>query len=405
MAARWTSDEDLLLRRLYRAGVPRREIAARLGRSVDALDARRRSIGVRARFAPKAWSPLEDGLLIAVARAGIPLSELAPRLRRPYESVLRRGRQLGLGRPPARRYDPAEDDALRRGWQEGRGLEALAASLGRSPESLRLRACALGLCAPGGRLRWSAAEDALLRRGYGDGLTYAAIAARSLPGRTAGAVAARAKKLGLTSYARRWSADEQRRLAALAAAGTPLEEAALELVRTPEAIRRRALKLGLEPFEPFRHPNAPRPWQPEEEAVLRQCPGAHPALLARELRRSDHAVRRRMAALGLRLDRERSPHHALPATEGLSPGELQLLARERETGNGRRLLSLARRLGRPPGMLRRAAEALQAGEVGSAAATATLPSASQGSGGTIDAGGQVWAAGGETRTSNPANIL
>jgi hypothetical protein len=273
--------------------------------------------------------------------------------------VRRRRRTLGLSGRASRPYSPAEDEALRALLAEGGDVDALARRLGRSPDALRLHARALGLTDPRPRRRWVEREDVLLRKGYALGLTCPAISARFLPGRSSGAVAARARKLGLASYARLWSAAEERRLAELARLGTPLEEAAALLVRTPEAVRRQARRLGLPALPSSQQASAHRRWRREDDDLLRGHASLDPGALAQMLGRSDQAVRRRLVALGLRRGRERSPHHPLPPSAEPSPGELRLLARELEEESAGRLLSLSRRLGRSPGALKRIAATLE----------------------------------------------
>src|SRR6266545_4974760 len=300
MPSRWRNEDDALLARLYGAGVTRREVATRLGRSEDAVDARRRALGIPARRRTRPWSSAEDALVRAATTASVPASELAARIGRPSEAVRRRRRELRLAAMAAsRRYSALEDDALCRAWLDGGDLDALAAELGRSPESVRLRARALGLHNPKRRLRWLPGEDLLLRQAYGRGLTCTAISTDVLRGRSAGAIAARARKLGLAVYGRIWSADEDRRLVDLAAERTPLEEAAALHFRTPEAVRRRARKLGLKPFPVAAHEHAHRRWRPDEDALLRRHasldPGARAPARTLRPRGSPSACRSRPA--------------------------------------------------------------------------------------------------------------
>lgn len=350
--ALWLPSEDALLIRLYGRGHPRKEITARLGRSIDAVDARRRAVGCKARTQRRPWQPREDELLRAARTAAIPASEVAPRLGRSIEAVRLRNRQLGLSRTAARPYSAADDRTLRRCWDDGVGLAHLPRELGRSADALRLRARQLGLASPPRRHRWRPEDDRLLREGYAQGLSCAAIAATLLPERTAGGIAARAALLGLAIHGRRWTKLDDRELAALAPRGCPLEEAARRLQRTPEAIRRRARTRGLGPLTPERHAHANRPWRPDEDELLRRALGADLALLTRRLGRSDHAIRRRIDTLGLRAGRERSPHRAPTHATKLSVGERRLVLSALETGGGK-LLALSRRLGQPPGKLRR----------------------------------------------------
>ena len=220
-----------------------------------------------------------------------------------------RGAAPAGGRKPAGRpYLPDEDEAIRVCLGHGGDLVALAHRLGRSPDALRLHARHLGLHRPQPRRRWAEWEDAVLRDGYTSALPCAEIA-RQLPQRTTTSVAARARKLGLISYARRWSTDDDQRLMRLTARGTTLEEAAQRLGRTPEAIRRRASRLGIEPPAPAPAPRQARRWTREEDELLRLHHALNPGRLAELLGRSDGAVCRRLCAIGLRARAQRSPHH------------------------------------------------------------------------------------------------
>jgi hypothetical protein len=356
MAARWTRQQDATLARRYRAGVPRQRIAAALGRSPDAVDARRRALGIPARPPTRPWSRAADDLLRAADAARLPLAEVARRLGRPAGAVRWRRRALGLQRRGARAWTPAEDQALGRAWPQGSDLARLGRHSGRSPAALRLRAVTLGLVQPPRRRRWQPDEDRRLCAGYAQGLTCAAIAAH-LPGRTAQAVAARARKLGLASYARRWTRQEEAQLLRLAEHGTCLEQAAGILVRTPQALRVRARRLDIQP-PPTHRPPRRRRWTPADDTLLTGQANLDPARLAILLGRSEGAVGRRLAALGLRQGCERSPHHPIAARPRLTPAQQRLLAREFRPGNGRVLVSLATRLGLPPGAVKQLAAAL-----------------------------------------------
>lgn len=190
-----------------------------------------------------------------------------------------------------------------------------------------------------------------MRDGYELGLTCAEIAI-DLPGRTTSAVVARAAKLGLASYARVWTAVDDRRLRSLAVSGAEVEQAARVLSRTPEALRARARKLDLPPLRSTRTRQPAKRWTPDEDGQLRLHVGVNPAVLAQMLDRSPEAVVQRLRRLGLREARRRSPHHLVPARRGLTPGELATVTRELRAGGPRRRLSLAHRLGLTPGQLR-----------------------------------------------------
>jgi hypothetical protein len=349
VAARWRPDEDRSLRSWYLQGVAVVEIARRLGRSADAVDARRRLIGLAPRRRPREWSARQDALLLASRRAGVPARVVAERLGLPLEAVRRRRRALAPTRAASRRWTRAEDERLRAWLAAGSSLGELARQLGRSEGALRTRARERGLLPHAERRRrWTPFEDDLLRSGYESGLTCQAIASELLAGkRTPESVSTRARKLGLATYARAWTADEDRALRQLGISGATVSKAAERLARTPEAIRRRSHRLGI---ALARDPvlGRARPWRPEEDALLRELSGLHPARLARILGRSDPAIRRRRVSLGIN---NRSPHHLPPGHDGLTPGERRLLAREYAPEQPSRILALARRLGRSPAEL------------------------------------------------------
>ncbi|MEJ7797518.1 MAG: hypothetical protein WKF42_03390 [Solirubrobacteraceae bacterium] len=317
----WTVHEDLLLRRLYAQGTPLRTIAEQVGRSADAVSERRRSLGIASRPRSRPWSSAEDELLLGVARAPVP-------------------------------YMPVEDDAIAVCWLDGGDVAALARELGRPAGSLRLRAQKLGLHHPTSRPRWRPDEDAALRDGYGRGLTCAQIAAE-LAERTASAVAARAAKLGLATYARTWTPREDRDLRQLARDAFELERAAQLMSRTPDALRARARKLGIAPPTSRRTGSTGRRWTSAENELLALHSALNPAALAELLNRSPQAITQRLRRLGLRDGAERSPHHPVAARGRLTPGERAVVTRELRSGGPRRHLAVAQRLGLRPADIRR----------------------------------------------------
>jgi hypothetical protein len=182
---------------------------------------------------------------------------------------------------------------LRGEWASGGGVDALARRLGRSPDALRLRAKQLGLHRPEPRRRWSGAEDVILRDGYADGLTCEQIAAELVP-RTPASVTARARRLGLATYGRRWTTDNDARLRHRLRFDS-VDRAARHPGRTPEAIRRRARSLGLAaPCRPGSRRSRTR-WTAEEDDLLALHAALNPAVLGALLGRSDHAIAARCA--------------------------------------------------------------------------------------------------------------
>jgi hypothetical protein len=279
--------------------------------------ARRKSLGIRPRRA-QSWSPTDDALLRAATAAGLPAPVIAKRLGRSPDRIRVRRRALLGPRKAPRPYRPDEDAQVRECVERSGDLALLADGLGRSPDAVRLHAQHLGLHHPVPRRRWAEWEDAVLRDGYTSALPYAEIA-RQLPHRTATSLAARARRLALISYARRWNSLEDQRLVQLTAHGRPLEDVAQRLGRTPEAIRRRAKRLGIGPPQPVPAPRRARRWTGEEDELLRLHHALNPARLAALLGRSDAAVCRRLCALGPRDSAQRSPHHPAGRRADVSP--------------------------------------------------------------------------------------
>jgi hypothetical protein len=316
--------------------------------------ARRRALGIARR--DRGWSSSRDALVVAAARAGLPASVVAASLRMPADRVRRRRAKLVGSRPAARRYHAAEDAVIAEALRTGGDLNALAERLGRSPEALRLRARALGVYAAPRRRRWTRVEDDALRAGYRDGCSCRQLAERIGGGRTATAVAARARKLGLSTYGRYWSPPEDEQLRKLLQTGMTLDAVALALVRSPEAVRRRARKLTLvvPSATTACRRRAGERWTAHDDALLQANANADPIALAAVLGRSNGAVRARMRSLALVAQRQRTPHHPVPRPRELSPGELALLSRELLGDPGpARVLAVARRLRRPPAAIRR----------------------------------------------------
>ena len=357
MAARWSREDDALLERLYGEGEPVRRIAEQLGRSEDAVVARRRALSIARR--DRGWSDPQDALIRAATRRGLPASAVAAAMGIAPDRVRRRRARLVGVRTAARRYDAADDAAIVAALAEGADLGALSERLGRSTEALRLRARKLGVHDPPGRRRWTAAEDEALRAGYREGHSCQQIAQRIGNGRSVAAVAARARKLGLSTYGRSWSPSDDERLRALVQRRVALDAAALALMRTPEAVRQRARRLGLTPPRNAVRRRTGEPWSAREDAVLHAHHAAHPIALASALERSDNAVQARMRALAI-AKRQRTPHHPVPRLRELSPGELAVLSRELLADpEPARVLAVARRLGRSPAAIRRYVEELQ----------------------------------------------
>lgn len=283
------------------------DIARRLTRTPDAIVARRSSLAIPPRR-PGRWSRADEALLTVGTAAGLSAAVIAERLGRSTGQVRARRRRLVGSARVGRPYLPDEDEAIRRCLEDGGDLTALGRRLGRSPDGLRVHAQHLGWHRPRPRRRFADWEDAVIRDGYTSALPYAAIA-RQLPDRSPTSIAARARRLGLITYARRWSTRDDERLGALSARGCTLEVVAQELGRTPEAIRRRAARLGIRRPAPGPATRRAARWTAQDDELLRLHQAVNPARLAQLLGRSDAAVCRRLCALGLRTSAQRSPHH------------------------------------------------------------------------------------------------
>lgn len=352
MATRWTPTDDATLRELYADGVSLRDIGDRLGRSARSVDERRRALAISPRRQVPAWTAAEDRLVRAAAATAIPDRQLAQRLARPVDQIRRRRHLIVGARPAARPYSAAEDEQVRACWADGGDIDALARGLARSEGSVRLRAQALGLYRPQPRRRWRPDEDAIVRDGYEQALSCTQIA-NELAGRSAGAVAARAAKLGIVTYARAWSPLDDHRLRVLSAERRAVESIAQALGRTPQALLLRARRLGIALTPAPITPRARRRWTPAEDEVLRINRALNPAVLAGALGRSSYAVVQRMRRLGLHA--ERSPHHPAVRRGTLTPGERATAVRELRVGGPGRVFALARRLEVAPEVIRAAA--------------------------------------------------
>jgi hypothetical protein len=176
--------------------------------------------------------------------AGVPVTRLAARIDRTLDFVRWRRRTLGGHRSAPSRYAPGDDEAIRRCFEAGDDVVALAQSLGRSVDAVRLRARVLGAHRPAATRALAAAPK-----------TRSCATATPREGRARASPRScrdappprlpRAAKLGLSDYARHWSADDEARLIRLVATARPLTEIARVLVRTPEAVRRRCGQLGI----------------------------------------------------------------------------------------------------------------------------------------------------------------
>jgi len=341
MPRRWTAAEDQLLLERYTAGESREAIAKQLGRTSDAVDARRRFLHRPARTIPtRRWSEAEETFLRAAAAAAVPSSAIASRLNRTPYAVRRRRETIGATSPRARPYTAEEDALIAATIQRGEPLASLADTLGRSHDALRLHARQLGLLRVKQRRRWTVADDERLRYAYTTGCSVAQTKQRLLPDRSEGAIVARAHLLGLAEHGRRWTNRYDTALARMVGLGLSSTYIARTLGRTEEAIAKRCRVLGLRAPAPDR-PRRRGPWTAAEDGLLRARAHEPLATLVFVLGRSRASIRRRRHILELATP-TRTQHH--PLTDGAPiHGRIRAIKDEMPL-TATRALALAKRL-------------------------------------------------------------
>lgn len=227
-----------------------------------------------------------------------------------------------------RPWTPWEDTRVRQARERGTAWPAVARELGRTHESTKHRARVLRAVEPrDARQPWSGQDDEGLLRAHGAGRLEVFLASS---GRTPGAAQARLSRLGVLQRPPQPAPEPSRRPSQT---WTPREDQvvldgyrwcdlvdlATRLDRTSNAVRRRALRLGLggprQPAAegvlhgPYPQPLGPtdhdRPWSERELAAL-AClldQGLTYEMVADYLDRSHHAVNQKARGLGLRSSR------------------------------------------------------------------------------------------------------
>jgi hypothetical protein len=188
------------------------------------------------------WSPAEDSLLKADYGQRT-AADLAAQLGRGVEAVRQRARGLGLAQTVKARitWTPEADAILRAGYRKTPSAE-LAAQLGTTVDAVWARAKVLKVTRPGHNIAWTADEDTLLREMYG-AVPFAEMAARF--GRSHDSVTHRVSTLGLTrevAVAAREARAEQE-IAQLRAENDHLRHGALDAAHAPTADARRLATL------------------------------------------------------------------------------------------------------------------------------------------------------------------
>lgn len=130
----WTEEELRELREMYAAGVPCREMAARLGRSLKAIHARCILAGVNqgAGSRKRKWTEAEREAVRRMFAAGRRDAEIALATGRSAAAVTEMRHCMGLVCREHRRWTPEERLRLRRMRLEGVSYATAALVLGRT---------------------------------------------------------------------------------------------------------------------------------------------------------------------------------------------------------------------------------------------------------------------------------
>jgi hypothetical protein len=246
------------------------------GRSLKAIQYKAHLLSLKAPGAPRPWTEGEDEALMrefpAHGAAWEGWAELLPD--RSRAAIAARGRLMApdpSGRT-SRHWAPEEDEALRRlypthasGWAGWPDILP-----GRTPTAISNRAGTLGLCTRR-RVPWTEGEDDAVRAHYPEHGRFWEGWEDLLPGRTPPAIARRAQLLKIRkgSVGNRWSEAEEEAVAREFPSHGQDWEGWAEILpgRTPGAIKARAsaLGVGLE--------RGPVPWtEAEDETLIRHYP-------------------------------------------------------------------------------------------------------------------------------------
>ena len=274
----WTRDDVRYLE--ANPAVPIKKLAAWLGRTEAAVKHKRCELGIGS---GRRWSKADAEFLRKNPR--MPVKEVARRLGKSESSVHAKRKSLGI-----RSYAwTNEEDKIVRMWHNRLPVGEIAAKLpGRTAMAVALRARSLGLRS---NVFWEAKEVEFLRANPGMG---AAEAARTL-GKTVHAVRHKRRVLGMTRRQRRkeWSDDDKALLTRLTRDGAAAKDVADRMGRTKASIDVMRRKMGLAV------PRSARALQPDEEKFLRDHPDMPAVEIAKHMGRTAGAVRVWRRKIGL----------------------------------------------------------------------------------------------------------
>jgi biotin operon repressor len=254
---------------------------------------------------PRIWTQEEEARLVALCCGGRTTQQIASELERSAGSVTQRIdhlRRSGSSIPHRHRARHAQNDArIRALWQQGGTTKDISDALGLSPRVVRARITALRASDASIRglrpcRRWTAEEDARLASLWHDDASAAQIA--SALGRTVQAIFARVDTLrgrGVRLALRPVTRDPQE------------DERLIELWGGPEAAVKIGAELGISHASIHRRIAAlraagvevpDRRWSPERERRLRSIAHLPLVEIGRELGVSPREARDRLTAMG-----------------------------------------------------------------------------------------------------------
>ena len=297
----WTAEEISLLRKLW-PNTEYSDIATRLNRSIQGIKAKGYKLGLprrkansptpghsghkkRTRPPVHPWSTDEIKCLKHLYPS-TPIKEIARHLENRTEAaIISKACSLGLRQPCF--FTEQEDRYICILWPDMNAVE-IARKLGRSPQGIRVRAEKLGL-EPKSNRPWTKQDDALLQKLFYNP-DYAELA--EIIGRTPAALKQRAHVLGLLSTPNHWT-DREEAFLRKHWQDKPGTRIARELKRSANAVRAHARALGLKRF-------SRKLWTDQEIQILKEMHGQYTAAdIAKRLGRTPGTVHSRLSQLGL----------------------------------------------------------------------------------------------------------
>jgi len=300
----WLPGDLQRLRALFEADEPVIEIAAQLGRTVNAVRTRIEDLGLR-RNSQRSWSA-EDDCELSSRYGREPTSAIAASLGRSCGAVYARAGALGLTEGNAPAYTPWEDAQLVAGYERGITIATISVMIGRPGSGIISRAQHLGLRHKNKAANWTDLEVLRALELAEAGMFYTAIGrtlgAEGFPTRSKVAVERVLHSLGYArGWGRAWTPEEDVLLRRVYERGESLTPLRFRLGRTAGSLRWRAEYLGLRGTHANSGGFRGGPiWSPQDETLLTARYGHEPTrAVAAALGRPLRAIYTKAHALGL----------------------------------------------------------------------------------------------------------